>query len=69
MSNEPKEVKPQPKKVLSPEELAKVFMSEYQALCEKHGMDISIKPVFKATNHGSYEVILQQSVQKLPKAN
>jgi hypothetical protein len=57
--------KVQPK---SDEQRAKDFVKEYEALCDKHQMRIVTNPVFVATNHNSFEVVLQTSVGKLPKA-
>lgn len=51
----------------SDQELAKDFVKDYEALCEKHQLRIITTPTFVSTNHGSYEIALQTSVGKLPK--
>ena len=43
------------------------FVKEYQALCKKMGFQVVVTPVYVATNHGSFETVLQHSVGKLPK--
>lgn len=44
------------------------FVSEYQALCEKHGFQITVNPAFKAmADTGTFNVVLQTSVGRLPK--
>ena len=45
------------------------FVEEYKVLCEKMGYQIVVNPAFAATNHGSFEIILQTSVGKMPKQN
>lgn len=55
----------QPKK--SQQELAQDFFKEYQVLCEKHQAQIVVTPGWRATNHGSFELVQQSSVGKLPK--
>ena len=48
-------------------ELAQDFVAEYKALCEKHQFRLVISPAFVATNHGSFEVVLQEQIGRLPK--
>lgn len=47
-------------------EKAQEFIKEYQELCEKYGMRISVSPAFKARDDGSWSVVLQTRVEKLP---
>ena len=47
------------------QELAKEFIENYKALCEKFQFRLVITPVWIATNHGSFELTLQQSVEKV----
>jgi len=56
---------PKPK---TDEQLLREFFKEYQALCEKHQAQIVVTPAFKARDDGSWSVVLQSSVGKLPKA-
>ncbi len=49
----------------SEEEKAKIFISEYKSLCEKFQFRLVITPVWVATNHGSFEMTLQQSVERV----
>ena len=60
------EVKPQVKKTLTPQELIRAFTNEYQMLCEKHKMNIVVTPAFKARDDGTFSVVLQHSVGRLP---
>jgi hypothetical protein len=53
--------------VKTDEQKAKDFVKDYEALCEKHQMRIVTVPVFKARDDGTFSVILQASVGKLPK--
>ena len=45
---------------------AEDFAKEYQVLCEKMGWRIVVSPSWVSTNHGSFEMVLQTSVGKLP---
>lgn len=54
--------KEQPKKEYSAEE----FYKAYQALCEKYGYQIIVNPAFKARDDGTFSVVLQAAVGKLP---
>lgn len=47
-------------------QLAQSFVEDYQTLCEKHGFRIVVSPTWVATNHGSFEMTLQQTVGRLP---
>lgn len=48
-------------------QLAQDFVRDYQTLCERHGFRIVVSPTWVATNHGSFEMVLQQTVGRLPK--
>ena len=50
-----------------PENKAEEFIKKYQALCEEMGYQLVTTPVWKATSHGSFELVLQFSVGELPK--
>jgi hypothetical protein len=53
---------------LSEQDKAKIFLKEYGELCEKHGFQINVNPAFKAmADTGTFNVVLQVSVGKLPK--
>jgi hypothetical protein len=41
----------------------KVFAEEYAQLCDKHGLLIVGVPRWVATNHGSYEMVIDLIVQ------
>jgi len=45
---------------------AEDFAKKYQELCEEMGFRIVVSPQFASTNHGSFEVVLQHTVGKLP---
>ncbi len=62
--DQPKEPANKPK---TEAELAQEFIKAYQELVEKHQMRLVITPIFISTNHGSFEVALQESVGRLPK--
>jgi len=58
----------QVEEVKTEKELAEAFLKEYYALCEKHQMQINVNPAFKAmADTGTFNVVLQVSVGKLPK--
>ena len=53
---------------LSEEQKAKDFIGCYEALCKQHGYHIIVNPAFKAmADTGTFNVVLQSSVGKLPK--
>jgi hypothetical protein len=54
-------------KPLTDEQKANLFVKEYEQLCEKHQMRIVTTPVFKARDDGTFSVVLQASIGKLPK--
>ena len=43
------------------------FVKEYKALCEKHQLRIVTNPAFKARDDGTWSLVLQSSVGRLPK--
>lgn len=47
--------------------LMQEFANEYNALCEKHGFQISAVPTWVATNHGSFEMAISVSIVRLNK--
>jgi len=58
----------QPKKEKSEQELMQDFWNKYQALCEEYKFQIVVNPAFKAmADTGTFNVVLQTSVGKLPK--
>ena len=62
-----KELKPiEGVKPLTDEQKTKDFVRDYEAICDKHQMRVVTTPVFVATNHNSFEVVLQTSVGRLP---
>ena len=52
--------------VKTDEQRAKAFVKDYEGLCEKHQMRIVTTPAFKARDDGTFSVVLQVSVGKLP---
>lgn len=55
--------------VTNEQKLAQQFIEEYRALCEKHGYQINVNPAFKMRDDGTYSIVLQTSVGKLPEQN
>lgn len=53
-------------KPLTDEQKAKDFVKDYEALCDKHQMRVVTTPAFKARDDGTFSVVLQVSVGKLP---
>lgn len=53
--------------VKTEQQKADEFTREYMALCEKHGYRLVITPAFKARDDGTWSVVLQPSVGKIPK--
>lgn len=60
-------MKDQPKKEKSEQELMRDFAKEYQELCTKHGYRVVVTPAFKARDDGTWSVVQQTSVGKLPR--
>lgn len=58
--------KPQ-EKPKTEQELANQFIKEYSELCEKHKFQLVITPAFRARDDGTWSVVLQSSVGRLPK--
>jgi fatty acid-binding protein DegV len=48
------------------QEKAQEFIKAYSELCEKHKFQIVVTPAFKARDDGTFSVVLQSSVGKLP---
>ncbi len=48
---------------------AEEFAKEYQALCDRMGWRIVVSPAWVSTNHGSFEMVQQYSVGKLPRVD
>lgn len=58
----------QPKEPKTDQELAQTFVKEYQDLCNKHGFQIVVTPVWKMSQDtGTWSTVLQTSIGKLPK--
>lgn len=51
----------------SESDLAQDFIREYQKLCKKHGYQIQVVPAWKARDDGTFSLIQQVGVAKLPK--
>jgi len=45
---------------------AEDFAREYQALCEKTGFRVVVNPAWIARDDGSWSMVLQTSIGKLP---
>ena len=56
-----------PKKPKTDADKANDFAREYQILCDKHQHRIVVSPAWSATNHGTFEMVQQYSIGKLPK--
>lgn len=48
-------------------QLAQDFVRDYQSLCEKHGFQIVVSPAWKARDDGTFSLIQQSSIGRLPK--
>lgn len=59
-----KEKKDQPEQV-SEEQLDAIFNEEYKQLCEMHKRMISVQPIFKLRDDGTYSVVVITSVKRL----
>jgi hypothetical protein len=58
----------EPKVEKSESEKTQDFVKEYQALCEKHGYQLVVTPVWKVSQDtGTWSTVLQPSIGKLPK--
>jgi len=49
------------------EQLAQDFIKDYTELCKKHQFQIVVTPAWKARDDGTFSLIQQSSVGKLPK--
>ena len=58
-----------PNGVKSEQELAQEFIKKYEELCIATGFQIVVNPVFKSRDDGTFSVVLQSSVGRLPKQN
>lgn len=58
--------KPQ-EKLKTEQELAQDFIKEYSELCQKHGFQIVVVPAWKARDDGTFSLIQQSSIGRLPK--
>ena len=45
----------------------KDFFAKYEKLCKENGFRLVINPAFQARDDGTWSVVLQTSVGKLPK--
>lgn len=45
------------------------FVNEYNALCQKHGYQVAGAIIPVSTNHGTWELGIQMSINKLVKEN
>ncbi len=62
--NKPKvEVQPKQK---TEQELAQEFIKEYNSMCQRHGWQIVTTPAFKARDDGTWSLVLQSSVGRVP---
>ena len=57
-------VQPKPK---TEQERMKEFFDDYQKLCEERGFRIVVNPAFQARDDGTWSVVLQTSIGRLPK--
>ena len=53
--------------VKTEQQKAEEFVKKYEALCKEHGFNIVVNPAFKARDDGTWSVVLQTSIGKLPK--
>ena len=51
---------------LTEQQQANNFLKGYEALCQKFGFNITVIPTRKATSHGSWELVLQSSIGRIP---
>lgn len=49
------------------QELMQEFVEKYQELCEGYKFQIVVNPAFKARDDGTFSVVLQTSVGKMPR--
>ena len=51
---------------LTEQEQANNFLKGYEALCQKYGFNITVIPAFKARDDGTWSLILQSSIGRIP---
>ena len=56
-----------PQEAKSEQELAQEFIKKYEELCIATGFQIVVNPAFKSRDDGTFSVVLQSSVGRLPK--
>lgn len=49
-------------------EKAQAFVDEYNELCKKHGVKLVSYPVWKQTNHGTFELEIEFKVAEVNSA-
>jgi len=49
------------------EQLAQDFIKDYTELCKKHQFQIVVTPAWKARDDGTFSLVQQSAVGKLPK--
>lgn len=49
------------------QEFMQEFVEKYQELCEEYKFQIIVNPAFKARDDGTFSVVLQTSVGKMPR--
>lgn len=55
----------EPKQPPEPKDPTKEFLDEYNALCEKHKLQISVSPAFKQRDDGTFSVVVQVGLRRL----
>ena len=63
----PKTKKVKPEVQPTDQQNADKFLDGYKALCDKYQMRLVVTPAFKSRDDGTFSVILQTAVGKLPK--
>ena len=51
------------------QQLAEAFIKDYNSLCKKHQHQIVTNPAFQSRDDGTFSVVLQTSVGRLPQEN
>jgi hypothetical protein len=41
------------------------FLKEYKELCDKYKMHLVVQPIYRATNHGTFELELEARVAEV----
>jgi len=47
---------------VSEQEQARSFLKDYEALCQRYGLNIAVVPAFKSRDDGTWSIILQSSI-------